>query len=281
MSTDPREAVGRFFDEYGDREWHRLDIDVRARVSFEIHRRFLRRFVSPGMRVLDIGAGAGRFTVELVRMGAAVHVGDLSPVQLDLNAHYVKAAGCEDGILARQRLDVCDLSVLADDSFDVVVAYGGPLSYVFDQAPSALAEMLRVVRPGGVVLASVMTLAGNARHFLASFRPVIDELGLERFDAFLACGDQRVTEPAGAHVCQLLRWVDIQSLVTSAGAEIVTATASNWLSLAAPEVVEGFADSPELWERFLAWEERMCAEPGALEGGTHLLFAAAKGTFSR
>lgn len=274
MSTDPREAVARFFDDYGDREWHRLDVDVRAKVSFEIHRRFLRRFVSPGMQVLDIGAGAGRFTVELVRMGAAVHVGDLSQVQLDLNAHHVKAAGCEDGILARQRLDLCDLSGLPDASFDVVVAYGGPLSYVFDQAPSALAEMLRVVRPEGVVLASVMTLAGNARFFLGSFRPVIDELGLERFDAFLASGDQRVIESAGAHVCQLMRWTDIQSVVRRAGGEILTSSASNWLSLASPDIVEGFADSPELWGRFLDWEERLCGEPGAVEGGTHLLFAA-------
>jgi hypothetical protein len=119
-----------------------------------------------------------------------------------------------------------------------------------------------------------MTLAGNARYFLGSFRPVLDELGLEPFDAFLACGDQRLIEPAGAHVCQLLRWIDVQSLVRRAGAEILSATASNWLSLAAPDVVEGFADSPELWERFLAWEEQMCGEPGAVEGGTHLLFAA-------
>jgi SAM-dependent methyltransferase len=274
MSTDAREAVERFFDQYGDREWHRLDLDGRARVSFEIHRRFLRRFVSPGMKVLDIGAGAGRFTVELVRMGAAVHVGDVSQVQLDLNAHHVKAAGCEDGILARQRLDICDLSPLVDASFDVVLAYGGPLSYVFDRAPAAFAELVRVVRPGGVVLASVMTLAGNARYFLASFRPVIDELGLERFDHFLLAGDQRLIEAAGAHACQLMRWTDIQGIVQASGAEIVTASASNWLSLAAPDIVEAFADSPDLWARFLDWEERLCREPGAVEGGTHLLFAA-------
>ncbi len=226
------------------------------------------------MKVLDVGAGAGRFTVELVRMGAAVHVGDVSQVQLDLNARYVKAAGCEDGILARQRLVVCALSVVADARFDVAVAYRGPLAYVFDHAPTALAEMLRVVRPGGVVVASVMTLAGNARYFLDAFRPVIDQLGLERFDAFLVAGDQRLIEPAGAHVCQLLRWTDIQGLVRSSGAEIVTASASNWLSLAAPDIVEAFADSPDLWGRFLDWEERLCREPGAIEGGTHLLFAA-------
>ncbi|HZI36873.1 MAG TPA: class I SAM-dependent methyltransferase [Acidimicrobiia bacterium] len=279
MPTDPQEAVRRFFDDYGDREWDRLEVDWRARVSFELHRRFLSRFVSSGMRVLDIGAGAGRFTIELVRLGATVHVADLSQVQLDLNARYVSAAGCEHGVASRQRLDVCDLSVLGDAGFDAVVAYGGPLSYVFDRAPSALAEMVRVVRPGGHVLASVMTLAGNARYFLDSFLPVIDEVGLDRFEAFLAAGDQRLVESAGAHACQLMRWVDIEPLVSAAGAELVAASASNWLSLAAPETVEVFTESPELWARFLDWEERLCAEPGAVEGGTHLLFRARRPGF--
>ena len=32
----------------------------------------------------------------------------------------------------------------------------------------------------------------------------------------------------------------------------------------------------QLWRTFLDWEEAMCREPGALDGGTHILFAAEK-----
>lgn len=35
--------------------------------------------------VLEVGAGAGRFTVELARLGCSVLVADVSSVQLDLN----------------------------------------------------------------------------------------------------------------------------------------------------------------------------------------------------
>jgi len=39
----------------------------------------------PGDRVLEVGAGPGRFTIELARLGARILVSDISAGQLDLN----------------------------------------------------------------------------------------------------------------------------------------------------------------------------------------------------
>lgn len=52
MSERDRAALRNFYDDYGDREWLRLEQNVRGRVSFEVHRRFLAAVVEPGMRVL-------------------------------------------------------------------------------------------------------------------------------------------------------------------------------------------------------------------------------------
>jgi hypothetical protein len=43
--------------------------------------------------------------------------------------------------------------------------------------------------------------------------------------------------------------------------------------MGAPETLARFEAEPALWNQLLDWEERFCAEPGALHGGTHLLFA--------
>jgi 2-polyprenyl-3-methyl-5-hydroxy-6-metoxy-1,4-benzoquinol methylase len=63
-----------------------------ARVSLELHRRFLTRFIRPGWRVLEIGAGPGQFTIELAAHGATVVMSDISAVQLELNRAQVTAA---------------------------------------------------------------------------------------------------------------------------------------------------------------------------------------------
>jgi 2-polyprenyl-3-methyl-5-hydroxy-6-metoxy-1,4-benzoquinol methylase len=74
------DRVRQFFDDIGDSEWDRFDKDARSRVALEVHRRFLRRHVPEGSYVLEIGAGPGRFTIELAEMGCRVVVSDLSPV---------------------------------------------------------------------------------------------------------------------------------------------------------------------------------------------------------
>jgi hypothetical protein len=58
------------------------------------------------------------------------------------------------------------------------------------------------------------------------------------------------------------------------GGELVAMSASNWASLNAPEVLEQLEGDPDRWARFLTHELAACAEPGALDGGTHILFAA-------
>ena len=91
----------------------------------EIRRRFLRRHVAEGVSVLEIGAGAGRFTVELAGTGCRVVVTDVSPVQLTLNDRHVSEAGLAVAVTERRLLDVCDLSSVADASIDAVVALDG------------------------------------------------------------------------------------------------------------------------------------------------------------
>ncbi len=272
------DAVRTYFDVLGAEEWDRLTTDPAGLASFEVHRRFLARFVTPGMRVLEVGAGPGRFTIVLASLGARVVVTDLSNVQLELNARYVAQAGLESAVESRALLDVCDVSRFHDGEFDAVLAYGGPLSYAFERASIALTGLLRVTRVGGPVVASVMSTLGAYRHFL----PAVLELSLlhgdDVNDRILATGDLRETQPPGSgqHTCRMFRSQDVETLVAGTGAALLGLSASNWASLGDPEALARIASDPDRWARFLANEVEICAERGAVDGGTHLLFAAAR-----
>ena len=104
------EWVKAYYDARGDDEWDRLTQTVRGRVSLELHRRFLRRWVQPGRRVLEVGAGPGRFTFELARIGARLVVTDVSDVQLALKEARLRGTDAESCIERRELLDVCDTS---------------------------------------------------------------------------------------------------------------------------------------------------------------------------
>ncbi len=52
-------------------------------------------------------------------------------------------------------VDLLDLSVFEDNSFDTVVCYGAPLNYVVNNYEKAISELARVTKVGGTILLSV------------------------------------------------------------------------------------------------------------------------------
>ena len=271
-TEDPLETVRRHFDELGEGEWDRLVRSPTTLVSLELHRRLLRRFVEPGWRVLEIGAGPGRFTIELAAIGTRIVTSDVSRVQLELNAKKLRESGWEISIEDRRILDVRDLSELPDESFDATVAFGGPISYAFEQAERALGECLRVTRVGGIVLASVMATIGTTRYFLPFVVDEIRQFGIEVTDAVIRTGDLRYT-PADAHRCRVFRWREIREMLDRLPCRLTAASASNATSLADAEAMQWLAAEPGRWQQYLKWEEELAQEPGAIDGGTHILFA--------
>jgi SAM-dependent methyltransferase len=262
--------IGDYFDNYGEREWARLDADVESRVGFHVHRAFLQEFIAAGAEVLEAGAGPGRFTIELAKLGARVTVCDLSAVQLEFNRAQVAAAGQADAVVARKVLDIVDLSEFPAETFDAVVAYGGPLSYVLERADDALGELLRVVKRGGHVLLSVMSLMGATRKYLPGVVRWARERSLEDVEHVLATGDQEGAFGAG-HVCHMYRWAEFEALLRRHSCTIVAASAANFLSVNHHDALKEIEADPVLWEKFLGWELDACRQPGALDGGTHII----------
>jgi SAM-dependent methyltransferase len=270
--------MARFFDAYGEAEWDRHGQSAASRVSSEVHRAFLVDHVRSGDVVLDAGSGPGWFTIELVRLGARVHVGDISPMQLRLNEAHVTEAGCEDAVVGRELLDIRDLSRFQPAIFDGVVCFGGPLSYVRDDADRALAELVRVTKPGGYVLVSVMSTLGAMRAFLPALIDEARAFGAQHAERIFLSGELERDTNAG-HELRMYRWSQLAALCERHGA-LVSAAAANFLTAGADGGRLDGLTSDE-WGRVLSWELRLCRELGVLDAGTHMLAAVRTPASSR
>lgn len=262
LAWDPRRAAA-FYDEYGEQEWTRFEDGRTPAPSLEVHLEHLRRFIRHGDRVLDVGAGPGRFTIELARLGARITVADLSPRQLELNAERVGAEGLEERIEERAEADLLDLSRWDDATFDATVCFGGPLSYVLDRAEQGIAELVRVTRPAGHVLVSVMSLAGTVTHYLPILLDLVRRDGVEKNERIVRTG-LLSDEPDYGHLAmKLYRWTELEALLAPHGS-IVAASAAGLLPSA--EVEE-----PELREFLTRTELSLAAEPGSIGCGEHIV----------
>lgn len=120
--------------------------------------------VGPGAGVLDVAAGAGGQTLAAARrVGPEGHVlaSDISPAILEFAAAAARDAGLSN--VETRELDGESLAGVEDASFDAVISRVG-LIYFPDQR-GALAEMRRVLRPGGRVAAVVYSTPENNRFF--------------------------------------------------------------------------------------------------------------------
>jgi ubiquinone/menaquinone biosynthesis C-methylase UbiE len=279
MSTNSKydpSHIARYYDEYAEREWARFEPEAGPAnaVNFHLHRLYLQQYIQPGARVLEAGAGAGRFTIELARLGATVTVGDISPRQLELNREHVCEAGCEQAVTGWRQLDVVGLSGIPSESFDAVVCYGGVVSYVLDRADDAIGELLRVTKVGGYLLVSVMSLIGSTRALFGGILTVIEQFGLGPVEHVQKTGDLYGEVTPRGHHCHMFRWSEFEALLRRHSCEIVAASASNFLSLGNEAALNTIASDPakaSIWQAFLGWEAEYCKEPGALDGGTHMI----------
>jgi SAM-dependent methyltransferase len=255
MSWDPSRTAD-FFDEYGEREWTRFEDGRTPGLSLTTHVRMLEGYVQPGDRVLDAGAGPGRFTLELLRLGAHVTALDISPGQLELLKARVPDV---EAVLG----DITDLSRFGDDAFDVTVCYGGPLSYVVDRAEKAVAELARVTKPGGHVIVSVMGFGGPVIHFASIIVELAQRDGPAKSQEIARTGVLSEGEGYGHLAMRLYLWEELEELLAPFG-EVVDAAAAGVL----PHLE---VDEPEIRALLEEFEERLAYDPGSRSCGEHII----------
>jgi SAM-dependent methyltransferase len=266
--------VRSHYNEYGEKEWERWDKDPVQQVKFEVHLHYLRSYLGANDRVLEIGAGAGRFTQKLAKISERIVVADISPVQLELNRKNAHTLGFSDSIERWVECDMCNLRPhFHKEAFDAVVCYGGPLSYVFDEREKAIQELLRVTKPGGLLFLGVMSLWGAIHHFLPGVLKVEPKMNRQ----IITSGDLGPdTAAASGHFCHMYRAAEFRTFLEEAGVIVEVLSASDCLSVTWAEHLDTLREDRDTWQHLLEMELEACREPGCLDLGTHLIAVCRK-----
>ena len=133
-----------------------------GRVEFETTMRYIRRYLPQDARIIEIGAGTGRYSHTLARMGYPVDAVEL--VQHNIDQFIANTAEGEDVTIRRG--SACDLSAFPDNTYDVTLLLG-PMYHLFTEAEKerALSEAIRVTKTDGVVFVAYCMMDASILQF--------------------------------------------------------------------------------------------------------------------
>lgn len=112
---------------------------------------YIEKYLFEGAKILEIGAGTGRYSIALADMGYDVTAVELVTHNIDIMKKKVKA---EHNITIYEG-NAIDLSFLDDETYDIVLLLG-PMYHLFtdEDKHAALSEAIRVAKTGGIIYAA-------------------------------------------------------------------------------------------------------------------------------
>jgi len=163
--------ITAYYDRNPQVEHKRLE---EHQLEYDLTWRFLEAYLPPSGEILEIGAGTGRYTLELVQRGYTVTVVEISRANLDACREYLAEAGLEH----RVKYILGDGRYLRDvpeKEYDAVLLMG-PLYHLVEEGDRRMAvrEAYVHLRPGGVIFSALISRFGIWGNILKNFPKAIE-----------------------------------------------------------------------------------------------------------
>ena len=245
-------------------EDHRLLKSRHGQLEYLTTMAFIHRYAGKGAKLLELGAGTGRYSLALAREGMDVTAVELVESNLAVLRENSKGAG---KIEAYQG-DASDLSRFADGSFDITLSLG-PMYHLYeaDEIDRAIDEAIRVTRPGGVMIFAFISVYAimYANYFYGEWADGLKENFTDSFKV------RHFKE-------QLFTGYDVkefEALFHNKPVEWLTTAGADGM-LEAIEDRPDFSLSDEEFESFAKWHLAFSEKRELLGSSSHLLYICRK-----
>lgn len=238
----------------------RLNRSKAARVEFLTTIRYIEKYLKPGDKILDIGAGAGEYSLYFARKGYEVSALELADANI---AAFRRKLKPEDRIDLVQG-NALDLSRYKNETFDIVLLFG-PLYHLQSDVDKqrCIYEAKRVCKKNGKLFFAYIS---NDFVILTefSYRPdyfMVGDYDKESFRLY--------NFPFVFHTVD-----DCRKMLSESGVKILHEVASDGISELMEERISGLDDAS--YEQYLRYHFYICEKPEMLGMTNHLLFVGEK-----
>lgn len=147
MINNRNEILNKFYNEICDEDT-RLDQKYR-KLEFLTTDRYVQKYLKPNCRILEVGAGTGRYSLYYASQGYKVN--SIEYVQHNLDV--LKSKITDNMNIVAEQGDAIDLSRFEDNIFDIVLVLG-PLYHLYteEEINKCINEAKRVCKNNGIMM---------------------------------------------------------------------------------------------------------------------------------
>jgi ubiquinone/menaquinone biosynthesis C-methylase UbiE len=252
-------------ERYHDRVANRYDDIYRGprwEAWYELSWNPMKAYLPSDLRapVLDAGCGTGKYGLRVAKSGYTVTCSDLSHRMLEVARRKAAEMGLEERVSFIQA-DVMGLSALPREHFALAIAQGDVLS--FAQHPAkALKELRKVLRPGGV-------LAASLDQTLAAIDYYIEKSDLDGLEKLIKTGEMEwlANEASERFPVHTFTAEKLREMFDTAGFDVLDCFGKTVLPF---KKLEKCFDDPQAAEQIMTLEKKLCRIPSALGRASHL-----------
>jgi len=254
------------------REEDRLTTNNARKIEFLTTTRIFDELFDKKQKVLDCAAGTGAYAFYLAEKGFDVTATDITPRHIEIINQKLKDK--EYGINMKTHiLDATDMSLFADESFDIVLNMG-PFYHLCDiqERTKCFLESLRVLKKGGMLITAYIP-----RYFVFQYVAMKDAKYLD-----IKLAEQLINTGVLKHDDEKCFWTDtyysdfdeMEKLYNANKLKIIDHFAQDGLSPLLGEKVDSLNTS-----EFTIWCQyhySICREKSILGASNHVIIAGRK-----
>ena len=147
------EIVSSFYDNID--EDSRLNRSRHGQLEYATTMNYIHRYAKPGAKILEIGAGTGRYSISLAKEGYNVTAVEL----VESNLEVLRQNSRDMENIVSYQGDALNLERFEDNQFDVTLLFG-PMYHLYDKEDvhKAIDEAIRVTKRDGIILIAFLSV---------------------------------------------------------------------------------------------------------------------------
>lgn len=260
------------YDSAAALEWERLN-NPYSRVEFLSTVSMIDKYFSKNGRVMDIGSGPGRYSLELLKRGYQVELLDLSKEELNLAETLIEKAGFEAE--AYHCMSATELQDFNSSFYDNLLILG-PMYHLHEEQDrlNVLNDAYRILKPGGTALLAYINTWGALKASVHEFPQSFEDIN--HIDRYLN-GNLKFSKEESFTATFFTTPVLAMAEVQKSPFEIISyAGAESFLSGTQQSLKELSICNPLSYENYVQKAVSHCEAPQYRDTTEHLIFILKK-----